>query len=106
MGTALLTWLILGYALLVAGGGLMGYAKARSQASLISGVGSGVALLLVWWLSWQNPKVGLALAACIALGLTVVFSLRYRKTGKFIPAGLLALFSFGAFGLFLYGWLS
>lgn len=90
---ASIIWLILVYALLVAIGGVLGYVKAKSQQSLLSGLGSGVALAIAWYISLQNPTVGLALAAVIALALLVVFALRFRATGKFMPAGLLAILS-------------
>lgn len=90
---ASIIWLILVYALLVAIGGVLGYVKAKSQQSLLSGLGSGVALATAWYISLQNPTVGLALAAVIALALLVVFALRFRATGKFMPAGLLAIVS-------------
>jgi uncharacterized membrane protein (UPF0136 family) len=86
-------WLILVYALLVAIGGVIGYVKAKSNQSLISGLGSGVALAIAWYISLQNPTTGLALAAAIAVALLVVFALRFRATGKFMPAGLLAILS-------------
>ena len=90
---ASIIWLILVYALLVAIGGVIGYVKAKSNQSLISGLGSGVALAIAWYISLQNPTAGLALAAVIALALLVVFALRFRATGKFMPAGLLAILS-------------
>lgn len=90
---ASIIWLILVYALLVAIGGVIGYVKVKSQQSLLSGLGSGVALAIAWYISLQNPTVGLALAAVIALALLVVFALRFRATGKFMPAGLLAILS-------------
>lgn len=95
-----ITWLILVYALLVAIGGIIGYVKAKSNQSLLSGLGSGVALAVAWYVSLQNPTIGLALAAVIALALLVVFALRLRKTGKFMPAGLLASLSLVATGVF------
>ncbi|XHX79092.1 MAG: TMEM14 family protein [Stenomitos frigidus ULC029] len=90
---ASIIWLILVYALLVAIGGVIGYVKAKSQQSLLSGLGSGVALAIAWYISLQNPTAGLALAAVIALALLVVFALRFRATGKFMPGGLLAVLS-------------
>ncbi|MBW4582755.1 MAG: TMEM14 family protein [Tildeniella nuda ZEHNDER 1965/U140] len=97
-------WLILVYALLVTIGGIIGYVKAKSNQSLISGLGSGAALAIAWYVSIQNPMLGLALAALIALALLVVFALRFRSTSKFMPAGLLALLSLAATVLFAIGW--
>jgi uncharacterized membrane protein (UPF0136 family) len=100
---ATIIWLILIYALLVAIGGIIGYVKAKSNQSLISGLGSGIALAIAWYVSLQNPTLGLALAAAIALALVIVFALRFRATTKFMPAGLLALLSLVATVLFAFG---
>jgi uncharacterized membrane protein (UPF0136 family) len=97
-------WLILVYALLVAIGGVIGYVKAKSNQSLISGLGSGVALAIAWYISLQNPTTGLALAAAIAVALLVVFALRFRATKKFMPAGLLAIVSLAAAAIFAIDW--
>jgi len=97
---ATIIWLILVYALLVAIGGIIGYVKAKSNQSLISGLGSGISLAIAWYVSLQNPTVGLAIATIIALALVIVFALRFRATNKFMPAGLLAGLSLVATGLF------
>lgn len=89
--TSPINWLILAYALLVAAGGIAGYLKAKSTASLASGLGSGAALAIAWFISLQMPTVGLGLAAAIALALVVVFIRRFKTTGKFMPAGMLAI---------------
>ncbi len=99
-----ITWLILVYALLVAIGGIIGYVKAKSNQSLISGLGSGVALAAAWYVSLQDLTVGLALAAAIALALVIVFALRFKATSKFMPAGLLAILSLAATAVFAIGW--
>ncbi len=104
MDESVMNYAILVYGLVVAIGGIIGYAKVRSQASLISGMGSGVALAIAWWVSLQNPTLGLALATILALALLIVFGIRFRKTGKFMPAGLLAILSLGATVLFAIGW--
>jgi uncharacterized membrane protein (UPF0136 family) len=103
---ATIIWLILVYALLVAIGGVIGYIKAKSNQSLLSGLGSGVALAIAWYVSLQNPTVGLAIATIIALALVIVFALRFRATSKFMPAGLLAGLSLAATGLFAIGWVA
>lgn len=90
---AIAPWLLLLYALMVIGGGILGYVKVQSKASLISGLVSGVALLIAWVLTFQNYNTGMALAAGLAIALLIVFALRFRKTQKFMPAGLLASLS-------------
>ncbi|MGA7933505.1 MAG: TMEM14 family protein [Kovacikia sp.] len=104
--TSIITWFVLIYALLVALGGVMGYAKVQSNASLISGLVSGVVLAIAWYTSLQNPLVGLAIATVVALLLLGVFALRFRSTAKFMPAGLMAILSLGATVAFAIGWVS
>lgn len=90
-----MTWtlIIALYGLLVAIGGIIGYVKARSQASLVAGVGSGVVLWIAAYITLTNAINGLILAVCIAGELLVFFSLRWAKTRKFMPAGLMAILS-------------
>lgn len=100
------TWSILIYGLVVLLGGVMGYVKAKSQVSLLSGVGSGIALLVAWFVCRQNPWVGLGLATLLGLVLFIVFVIRFFKTRAFMPAGLMMLFSLAATVVFLLGLLS
>lgn len=89
----LTTWSILIYGLLVLVGGVMGYFKAKSKMSLLSGVGSGIGLLAAWYLCRQNPALGLAIATLIALLLFIVFVIRLFRTRSFMPAGLMMVCS-------------
>lgn len=100
------TWSILIYALVVLLGGVMGYLKAKSQVSLLSGVGSGIALLIAWFICRQTPLVGLGLAALIGLMLFVVFIMRFSRTRAFMPAGMMMVFSLAATVVFLLGLLT
>lgn len=97
------TWSILIYGVLVLLGGVMGYLKAKSQMSLYSGIGSGVALLVAWFVSRQNPQLGLGIAAVIGLVLFVVFVKRFSTTRAFMPAGMMMVFSLAATALFVVG---
>jgi uncharacterized membrane protein (UPF0136 family) len=97
--TQLAIWFILLYALIILAGGIFGYVKASSKASLISGIGSGVALALVWGLSSTSPLWGLGLASLIAHILLVVFVIRFIRTRKVMPAAVMAGLSL-AFALF------
>ncbi|HBB34911.1 MAG TPA: hypothetical protein DDZ80_02850 [Cyanobacteria bacterium UBA8803] len=95
------TWSILIYALLVLVGGVMGYVKAKSQVSLLSGLGSGLGLLAAWFLCRQTPALGLGIATFIALVLFIVFIIRLFRTRSFMPAGMMMLLSGTATVLFL-----
>jgi uncharacterized membrane protein (UPF0136 family) len=79
------------YGILALGGGIMGYAKAKSNASLISGVVSGILLIVGGLALWQGSTWGLVLAAIVTGVLIVVFAIRLVKTRKFMPAGLMML---------------
>lgn len=81
------------YALLVLIGGLIGYIKAQSFASLVMSLSSVAALGLSCWLMMKNKRAGyfLALAVIGILGLFFVY--RFVMTVKLMPAGIMALAS-------------
>jgi uncharacterized membrane protein (UPF0136 family) len=81
------------YAALLAVGGLIGFLKAGSRPSLIAGVGSGIVAIGALLLTFQSPVAGLVLGLVLALGLIFMFAKRYRKSGKFMPSGLLLVTS-------------
>lgn len=79
------------YGILVIVGGIMGYAQARSKASLISGIISGILLIFGGILQLQGQAWGLTLAIIVSAILVVVFTIRFVKTRKFMPAGLMTI---------------
>jgi uncharacterized membrane protein (UPF0136 family) len=82
------------YAVLLAVGGLMGYLKANSRASLIAGSVSAVCALLALGLSAGNNRLGVPLGLILSITLFILFGYRYAvKTRKFMPSGLLAVVS-------------
>jgi uncharacterized membrane protein (UPF0136 family) len=92
----------IGYGILTLVGGIMGYIKAKSQASLISGLISGSLLIFAGGAQLMGQSWGLTLAAAISAVLVVVFILRLVKTRKFMPAGMLILASLASFGAIVY----
>ncbi|XP_060100190.1 transmembrane protein 14C-like [Heteronotia binoei] len=82
-------WIGYGYAALVASGGVIGYAKAGSVPSLAAGLLFGGLAGLGTYQQSQDPKnIWLSL---IASGtLTGVMGMRFYKSRKFMPAGLIA----------------
>ncbi len=76
-------------ALLVCVGGVIGYKKAGSKASLIMGTASAALLAVAFVIATQAPSTGLLVGLVISLMLSAVFGVRLKKTGKFMPAGLL-----------------
>jgi uncharacterized membrane protein (UPF0136 family) len=79
------------YGLLAIIGGIIGFVQVRSKASLVSGIISGILLLLGTVLAAQGNPGGLWLARIVALLLVIVFVGRLVKTKKFMPAGLMVI---------------
>jgi len=81
------------YALVVLSGGITGYAKAASSASLIAGVGFGSALALTAFFVMRGKKAAQQLALLLLFVLDSFFTFRFAKTFHFFPAGLMSLLS-------------
>lgn len=74
-------------------GGLMGFMKAKSKASLISGVISAILLGAAFAAGLNGkPSEGIIASFVIYSLLDVVFAMRLKKTKKFMPAGLILIF--------------
>ena len=74
-------------------GGIMGYVKAKSRPSLIAGLSSGVLLIGAAYLVGAKGTIGLLLGLVVSLPLAGRFVSAFRKSGKVMPAGLMALLS-------------
>jgi uncharacterized membrane protein (UPF0136 family) len=79
------------YGILALVGGIIGYIQVKSKMSLISGVISGVLLIVGGMAQLQGMTWGSTLAAIVTAVLIVVFVMRLTKTRKFMPAGLMAI---------------
>lgn len=77
------------YGVLAVVGGIMGYMKAKSKISLLSGGVCGLLLILGGIVQLQGLSWGLILATLIAALLVIVFTVRLIKTRKLMPAGLM-----------------
>ncbi|KAF0853121.1 mitochondrial transmembrane protein 14C-like protein [Andalucia godoyi] len=78
-------------ALLVAAGGLMGYAKAKSVPSLAAGLGFGALFTGAGYLIQSGKeKEGHDLATVLSVALTAVMGARALRTRKLVPAGIVA----------------
>lgn len=95
---AMVIW---GYGVMMAVGGVIGYLKVHSKASLISGVGFGLLLLASGYGVWQGSRDSLVASAVIAALLVIIFAIRVIKTRRLMPAGMLAVLSVLALVIFL-----
>ncbi len=81
------------YAVFMLLGGIMGFVKGKSKASLIAGAGSAAALGGCFAYSYTDIKMALGAAFVLALILEGVFAMRLAKTKKFMPSGILLIVS-------------
>jgi uncharacterized membrane protein (UPF0136 family) len=80
------------YIVLLVAGGLMGYIKAKSRASLIASLAFAAALILCA-LGVLAPPI---IADILLVALFIVFGMRFAKTKKFMPAGLMIVLTIAA----------
>ncbi len=81
------------FGVLTIAGGIVGYVKAGSVASIIAGSITGVLLLVAAFLLRQHRAVGLATALVISLLLAVQFVPKFLQTGRVMPAGMMSILS-------------
>ena len=75
-------------------GGVIGFVKAGSRASLIAGGVSGVLILVAAWLVMSGSvQAGLILGLVISAVLEMRFLPAFVKTKKPMPAGMMAVLS-------------
>ncbi|HEY3129043.1 MAG TPA: TMEM14 family protein [Acidobacteriota bacterium] len=87
-------WLVTAiFGAMVLGGGIFGYTKARSRISLLSGIACGGLLIYAAFLIRENRYSGVLVALTVSVLLAAIFSLRWMKTKKFLPSGLLLILS-------------
>lgn len=91
IGPAKIYFLIFGLLTII--GGVMGYVRAGSMASIIAGSVSGILLLVAAYLMGSNPVAGLALAAVVSILLAGRFVPAFLKNNEFMPAGMMSLLS-------------
>lgn len=90
-----------GYGVLSLAGGIMGYVKAKSRASLIAGGISGLLLIGGAALAASNPALGLTIIAVISAALVGRFAKSALRKGSspvayvMVGGGLVALVSAG-----------
>ncbi len=82
-------------------GGVLGYVKARSSASIVAGTVFGLALMASGYLVARGGSLGLWSGFGVSAMLTGRFSTAFRKTRKIMPAGVMTLLGVAGMGLTL-----
>ena len=81
------------FGVLTIAGGVVGYVKAGSGASIIAGSITGVLLLVAAFLLPEHRAIGLATAFIISLLLAAQFVPKFIRTGRVMPAGMMSILS-------------
>jgi uncharacterized membrane protein (UPF0136 family) len=81
------------FGLLTIAGGVVGYIKAGSMASIVAGSISGVLLVVAAFLLPEHQGAGLILALAVSLLLAAQFVPKFFRTFKVMPAGLMSVLS-------------
>jgi len=80
------------FGVLTIAGGVMGFVKAGSRASIIAGGVSGALLLVSGYLVGAgNLVAGLVLGLVLSLALAGQFGPKFFRTRKMMPAGMMAM---------------
>jgi uncharacterized membrane protein (UPF0136 family) len=89
------SWIVLIYAILVAVGGIMGYVKAQSIASLIAGVGAGLFLAGSAIAMMKDAyTAGWWIALIVTISLLLRFGAATMRDGfKMMPGGMVIILS-------------
>ena len=91
IGAAKIYFVIFGLLTIV--GGIIGFVKAGSTASIVAGSISGILLLIAAFILPAQIVTGLAIAAIVSLLLAGQFVPKFIKTGHMMPAGLMSILS-------------
>ena len=89
--TVIILWVYI--ALLIAGG-LMGFIKAKSKASIIASTVFAIPLILA-----AVDVIPTTAADILLAGLTIMFGAKYFRSWKFLPGGMMGIASLVAFVL-------
>ncbi len=93
------------FGILTIAGGVIGYVKAGSTASIIAGSISGVLLLVAAFLLPGKALVGLTIALVVSLLLAGRFVPAFLRSGKIMPDAIMALLSLLGIVVAIVAWI-
>ena len=91
IGPAKIYFIIFGLLTIV--GGVIGYVKAGSTASIIAGAIAGIALIVAAFLLPGNAALGLIVAGIVSVLLAGRFIPHFMQSGKIMPDALMSVLS-------------
>jgi uncharacterized membrane protein (UPF0136 family) len=92
------------FGILTIAGGIIGYVKAGSVASIIAGSITGVLLLVAAFLLPERHAIGLATALIVSLLLAAQFVPKFVRTGRMMPAGMMSVLSVLGIIAVIFAW--
>jgi uncharacterized membrane protein (UPF0136 family) len=87
----LVRFYLFGFGALTIAGGVMGFVKAKSRASLIAGSIAGALLIAAGALVASTGRLGVIVGLGVSAALAARFVMTYRKSKKVMPAGVMAV---------------
>jgi uncharacterized membrane protein (UPF0136 family) len=103
LGPAKIYFIVFG--ILTIAGGVLGYVKAGSTASIIAGSISGILLLVAAFLLPDRLAAGLAVGFIVSLLLAGRFIPIFIRSGKIMPAGMMSILSLIGLVMALVAWM-
>jgi uncharacterized membrane protein (UPF0136 family) len=85
--------LVIAYGMLTLLGGIIGFVKAGSLLSLVTGTFSGMLLILSAVAMLKNYTLGSLFAILLSASIGIFFCYRFALTQSMMPAGLMVLLS-------------
>ncbi len=80
---------ILAYGAILIAGGFVGWKFSGSRISLTAGLASAALLALAYRVALFHLLAGYLFAFLVSVGLVAMFGMRFRKTRKVMPAGMM-----------------
>jgi len=91
------------YALLILSGGIIGYIKSQSVASIVMGLTFAIALLASAYTMMKGIQIGFYIASTLTLILSIFFTYRLIMSHKFMPSGLMCILSLVMLAILSFG---
>jgi uncharacterized membrane protein (UPF0136 family) len=89
-----IVWLYLYiFGVLTIAGGVVGYVRAKSTASLVAGTIAGALLLVSGYLVGTGARGGMFLGLAVSSSMAVRFVGAFVRSKKIMPAGVMSLLS-------------